>query len=76
MGAIGLTFLMVGFVFVMTGNVGVGISFLGTGLLFFFMGAAAARKAASPNDSARARPPIAGDSGRAEPGDRLDGGGS
>jgi hypothetical protein len=68
MHAIAFSFLGVGVVFLLTGNVGVGVSFPGTGLFFFAAGAAAARKAARPGDNTEARPPQGTDPGRLEPG--------
>jgi hypothetical protein len=75
-GILGFPLVVLGFIFLIGGKLGIGLPFFGAGLVFIVMGAAAARKAASPSDSTGAQPPAGGDSGRAEPGAARDRGGS
>jgi hypothetical protein len=64
-GIVGFPLAVLGFIFLVGGNVGVGLPILACGLGFVVLGAAAARKAASPSASTGAQPPAGGDSGRA-----------
>ena len=50
-------FLVLGFVFLVSGNGGIGIPFLATGVVFIVAGAAGARKGASPVDPPGENPP-------------------
>lgn len=65
---VGFPLFVLGFIFLVGGNVGSGLPFLASGLVFILLGVAAGRKAASPGNSSGAQPLAGEDSARAEPG--------
>jgi hypothetical protein len=48
---VGLANLAVSFIFLMAGKTALGVTFLGSGVVFFTIGLAAARKALPPDES-------------------------
>jgi hypothetical protein len=72
----GFPLFVLGFIFLVGGNVGIGLPFLASGLVFILLGVAAGRTAASPGDSSGTQPPAGGDGDRPEPGTAPDRGGT
>jgi hypothetical protein len=73
---VGFPLVVLGFIFLVGGNIGIGLPFLGSGLIFILMGVAAGRKGAALDVNSEAQSPAEGDGGRAKPGAAPDGGGS